>query len=128
MADLECPEGCSQESSVVMQVSMESNMSLLSSHSVYNIEFEHFPIWGFWKGIEKNKGEDFVVYRVFHPSKTGFNCSEYRDVFRDSGGPIPCTTKELLEKVEGGEDVWSFVECHEGVKESLGAGLLMGLH
>ena len=42
----------------------------------------------------------------------GFNCSEYRDVFRDSRGPIPCTTRELLEKVEGGGDVWSFMECH----------------
>ena len=49
-------------------------------------------------------------------------------MFRDSRGPIPCTTKELLEKVEGGGDVWSFMEYHEGIKESLGAGLLMGLH
>ena len=49
-------------------------------------------------------------------------------MFRDSRGPIPCTTKELLEKVEGRGDVWSFVECHEDVKESLGAGLLTGLH
>ena len=58
----------------------------------------------------------------------GLNCTKCGNVFRDSRGPILCAAEKLLEKVEGGGDIWSFMEFDEDIKECIGAGLLTGLH
>ena len=46
-------------------------------------------------------------------------------MFRDSRGAIPCTAEELFEQVEGRGDVGGFVEFHKGIKELLGAGVVL---
>ena len=69
MADSERPEGCSQESLVVMRVSMESNMSLLSStvFMTEDLNISHSGIFG--RELRRMKERTLSSTEYFIPAR-----------------------------------------------------------
>ena len=69
MADLECPEECSWESSVVMQVSMESNVSLLSStvFMTEDLNISHSGVFG--RELRRMKERTLLSTEYFIPAR-----------------------------------------------------------
>ena len=69
MADSEHLEGCSWESSVVMRVSMESNMSLLSStvFTTENLNISHSGVFG--RELRRMKERTLSSTEYFIPAR-----------------------------------------------------------
>ena len=110
-------------------VSIESNVSSLSSTvlTTEDLNISHSRVFGreFRRMKERtlSSTEYFIPARWDSTVRSVEMCSEIC-----SRGPILCAAEKLLEKIEGGGDIWSLMEFDEGIKECIGAGLLTGLH
>ena len=122
-------EGYSRESSEVIQVSMESNVSLLSSTvlTMEDLNISHSGVFG--RELRRIKERTLSSTEYFIPARRdSIVLSAEIHMFRDSRGPIPYAAEELMEEIEGGGDVGSLMEFDKGIKKCLGVGLLTRFH